>query len=483
MYTSRGFREWEIGDLDVIRRGDEFHLFHLVLPNHDYIAHAISPDGMNWKRTKNALYTGEPGSWDDDMLWTMHVSRNPRKHVFEMFYTGLHRAENGYIQRIGRATSRNLMKWRKDNELNLPLVPAGIRYEQAGQSDRGWISFRDPYLFRHEKQDWLLICARVPQGLVSRRGCVGLIRRTDGGYHGEDPLFFPRMYDDVECPCLVVLGGTFYLIGSIREDIEVRYWWSDSFRGEYRPVRANALLPKGNYAARTMHDGSRVLIFNFYIDGLNVESGTRTLPPPKELRRNPTGRLELVSYHRWEEKKTQARALPAESFRPLLENASAAVTVTNGALRFASRSGYEVFVAEDTGSWMWEGRIRAAREGQCGLVFGLDDALNGYFVSLDVEAGLATIRAWGSRPERIFANYIYEELQHGPFHPNGEALHAFRLIRWGSYIELSLDGVVCLTLVDARFKGRNLGVYTEGSAIALDQLVLHTLEAPLQGHE
>lgn len=484
MYTSRGFREWEIGDLDVIRRGDQYHLFHLVLPNHDYIAHAISSDGMNWKRTRNALYTGEPGSWDDDMLWTMHVSRSPARRLFEMFYTGLHRAENGYIQRIGRATSRDLMHWRKDNELNLPLAPSGVQYEMTGQSDRGWISFRDPYLFRREKQDWLLLCARVPQGLVSRRGCVGLIRRAGDGYHTEPPLFFPRMYDDVECPCLVAFDGSFYLIGSIREDIEVRYWWSESFRGEYRPVRANTLLPKGNYAARTMHDGNRVLIFNFYIDGLNVESGIRTLPPPKELRRNVQGRLELVSYHRWDEKVRGARLLSAESFRPLLENPSASATSNEGVLRFATRSGYEVFAAaEDTGAWIWEGRFGAASHGQCGLVFGLDDQLNGYFVSLDVGTGVATIRAWGSRPERIFENYIYEELQHAPFYARSEGLHAFRLIRWGSYIELSLEGVVCLTLVDARFKGRNLGVYMEGTEITMDGMVLHNVEAPLQGHE
>lgn len=73
MYSGRGFREWEIGDVEVIKEGDTYHLFHLVLPNHDYIAHATSKDCINWVRVKNALFVGDPGEWDDDMLWTMSV--------------------------------------------------------------------------------------------------------------------------------------------------------------------------------------------------------------------------------------------------------------------------------------------------------------------------------------------------------------------------------------------------------------------------
>lgn len=484
MYSSKGFREWEIGDIDVIRRGNLYHLFHLVLPNHDYIAHAVSEDGMNWRRTRNALFTGEPGSWDDDMLWTMHVSRNTERRLFEMFYTGLQRSENGYTQRIGRAVSRDLTRWHKDNECNLPLAPKGVLYENPGQSERGWISFRDPYLFRHEKQDWLLICARAPQGLVSKRGCVGLARRGPEGFELEEPLFFPRMYDDVECPCLVKLNGMFYLVGSIREDVEVHYWWSDAFRGEYHSFRNNILLPKGNYAARIMQDGTHTLIFSFYLDGLNVESGTRTLPPPKQLRCAAHGGLELVSFHRWNEKKRSFHGLHDQTFRPHLDNPTALQEYRDDRVRFSCRSGYELYtIPEDNGAWIWEGNIQVVSQGRCGLVFGLDDQLNGYFVSLDAFRGFTNIKAWGTKPERIFQNYIYEDLQLATFPPNPEGRYAFSLIRWGSYIELSIDGIVRLTLVDARFKGRNLGIYVESAEVYLSDSVIHALEAPRHDHE
>jgi beta-fructofuranosidase len=479
MYASRGFMEWEIGDIDVVRRGRKFHLFHLVLPNHDYIAHAISEDGLNWKRTRNAIFTGEPGAWDDDMLWTMHVSQHPVSRIYEMFYTGLNRAENGNYQRIGRAVSRDLRRWHKELELNLPLLPSGPAYELPAQSGRGWVSFRDPFLFRQEDQDWLLLCARVPEGPVNRRGCVGLVRRTPGGYEVEPPLFYPRMYDDVECPCLVELGGTCYLLGSIREELAVRYWWSDRFRGEYRSFNPNLLLPLGNYAARIMRDGPRLLLFSFYVNGLDAHAGARSLPPPKEVRQRADGRLELVSYHRWNLMKRSARPIGSGDFRAVLDNPTALCEASGDHLRFSCRSGFEVFaLAVPEASWVWEMDWQTFRQGACGIVFALDDRLSAYFIDLDTERGSARIRAWGCRPERVFQNYIFESLQSCDFTPIADRRYALRLVRWGSYLELSVNGVVRLSLVDSRFTGRSIGIYLESAEVALAALTLNPLEDP-----
>lgn len=99
MYSGSGYNDWEIGDVDVFIHNGVYHLFHLIIPNHDYIAHAISHDGISWKRTKNALFVGHPGEWDDDMLWTMHVSKNGDQ--FRMFYTGLQRRDRGVVQKLG----------------------------------------------------------------------------------------------------------------------------------------------------------------------------------------------------------------------------------------------------------------------------------------------------------------------------------------------------------------------------------------------
>jgi beta-fructofuranosidase len=33
MYTGYGFREFEIGDVDIVQHEDVYHLFHLTLPD------------------------------------------------------------------------------------------------------------------------------------------------------------------------------------------------------------------------------------------------------------------------------------------------------------------------------------------------------------------------------------------------------------------------------------------------------------------
>ena len=86
MYSGAGFSDWEIGDITVYIHNGEYHLFHLIIPNHDYIAHAVSKDGLAWRRTKNAIFVGDPGEWDDDMLWTMHVYSQENKFFMYLYF-------------------------------------------------------------------------------------------------------------------------------------------------------------------------------------------------------------------------------------------------------------------------------------------------------------------------------------------------------------------------------------------------------------
>ncbi len=151
MYSGSGFSNWEIGDVDVfIDEMGVHHLFHLIIPNHDYIAHAISKDGLSWKRVKNALWVGDPGEWDDDMLWTMHVSKNSTGEGYEMYYTGLKRKDIGIQQKIGRAVSLDLIHWTKENKYGMPFTSEAPFYENSMNNPREWLSFRDPFKYQFE---------------------------------------------------------------------------------------------------------------------------------------------------------------------------------------------------------------------------------------------------------------------------------------------------------------------------------------------
>src|ERR1041384_4841663 len=113
MYTPSGFGTSELGDIEVVPDGDDLHLFHLTLPNHDVIQHAVSRDGLSWQPLPAALRTGDPGAIDDDQIWTMSVTPRPNEPGWVMLYTALASIDGGRVQRVAVAESTDLVHWRK----------------------------------------------------------------------------------------------------------------------------------------------------------------------------------------------------------------------------------------------------------------------------------------------------------------------------------------------------------------------------------
>lgn len=478
MYSGSGFSDWEIGDITVIIHNGVYHLFHLIIPNHDYIAHAVSRDGISWRRVNNALFVGHPGEWDDDMLWTMHVVENNGK--FEMYYTGLQRKDRGVISRIGLAESTNLIEWTKNKRNFFPIEPKGIFYETYQTNPRTWLSFRDPFWYKYNDEVYLLMATRTLTGPVSRRGCVGMVKITEDAFELMPPLLNPMVYDDVECPCVFQLNGRYFLIGSIREDIKVRYWFADDFFGEYRSFHEDVLLPQGNYAARTVEDGEHLLVYNFFYAYGKIDA-LRVLPPPKELALDQKGRLLLKSYYRWEKMVKKAITQPDfTSVRNLFGNPTALLSVEAEKWTCSSRSGYELFCFQKPStSFIWEGLLTVEGMGKLGLVSDVDHDGNGYYYSFDVTNGVVKIRSWGYNPTNSKQNFIFNDIQSATFTTRKKRSFYFSLIRFGNYIELSIDGVVELTLMDYSYSGDGIGLYTASGVISLQQSVLKILPNPV----
>lgn len=477
LYAGAGFSNWEIGDITVIKHNGEFHLFHLIIPNHDYIAHAVSKDGISWKRVKNALFVGDPGDWDDDMLWTMHVCYVNNR--FEMYYTGLHRAHRGYTSRIGLAVSDDLYNWAKVENHIYPFGSKGPHYECDEDNPRTWLSFRDPYFLQHKGDDYFLVCARASYGPVSRRGCVGIVKLKDKKPEYLPPLHYPMVYDDVECPCAFELKGTYFLIGSIREDIKVRYWFAPEFLGEYHSFHSNVLMPQGNYAARIVSDENRLLIYAFFFTYGKLDS-LRVLLPPKELDVDKKGRLILKTYYLWQRKvlrSLEQRQLLAP--RKLLNNRTSSLEIQKDKWICGSRSGYELFVFEKPSEdFIWEGVLTVEGMGKLGLVTDIDEEGSGYYYSLDVVNGRLQVRAWGYNPDDNKSNFTFIALQDHMFAVNENFTYHFQVIRYGGYIELSIDGIVKASLADYKYAGKNMGIYSASSLISLQQSVIKVLPPP-----
>lgn len=477
MYTGSGFSDWEIGDIAVIKYKEQYHLFHLIIPNHDYIAHAVSDDGIIWHRAANALFVGHPGEWDDDMLWTMDVV--DKSDAFYMYYTGLKRQDKGVVSRIGLAISKDLMQWEKVKAKPFPISPKGTIYETLKDNPRNWLSFRDPFYVKRDDREYLLVCTRANHGPLSRRGCAGLVELIQNEAVFHQPLLYPMVYDDVECPCYFQINGYHYIVGSIREDIKVRYWFSTQFEGPYNSFHADVLLPQGNYAARIVKDGDVLLMYNFSFLHGRVDT-LRVLPPPKQIDTDDKGRIILRSYYRWQ--KMIIEKLPVNKsvdLQQILQNPTASFIANDKGWTMQSQSGYEIFgMTRPSQSFIWEGTIHVEGLGKLGLVSDLDNNGNGYFISFDVTHGQVQIRAWGFNPENDKSNFIFNNLQTNVFDINPDRKIDFKLIRFGHYIELCIDDIVKLTLIDYTYNGKLIGFYTASAVITITKLQLSTLPEP-----
>ncbi|WP_225027142.1 glycoside hydrolase family protein [Xinfangfangia pollutisoli] len=487
MYASHGFLRSDIGDVDVVYHDGLFHLFHLVLPNHDFIAHAVSDDGMTWRRVRNALFVGDPGSWDDDMLWTMHVSPDPdRPGAWRMFYTGLTRSEFGRVQRVGLARSDDLYHWTRCDSGAYPIEIDGRHYESRTDEGRKWVSFRDPFFFIDPSsgERLLLAAARIKTGPVVRRGCVGLAREVaPDRFEFGPPLHRPGVYDDVEVPNLFCLDGTYYLLGSIREDTKVHYWYSDRLGGPYENFSDNVLLPRGNYAARICQVGDRVLLFNFFARTevlYGRETVARLLPPPKELVKSPGGRLIVRSSSEFDRLARDGFAVtrPTE-VQTLFGNPLARLSADEAGLHVGCSSGYEAFLLPGTHEdFRLRARLLVEGNGKCGLVLRISDEADGYYLSLDLVKGRAEFRHWGASANPDFEHaFRYQSLQAGQFRidrtrPDWE----IEIVAHGMYMELSINGQVTLSLVDDGFQKGRVGFYTESARLLLGDVRIERLE-------
>ncbi|QDV45569.1 hypothetical protein Enr13x_54480 [Stieleria neptunia] len=525
MFTETDGSRKTIGDVDVLFHDGLYHLFHLVLPNHDFIAHAVSTDALNWRRVNNALFIGDPGSWDDLMLWTMHVSPDPHHSGrWRMFYTGLSRRDQGNFQRLGMAVSDDLFHWEKapvrwedhrgprdpervkralqqsratsadprhamfDPTSCFPLEPDPEYYEASLDEGRHWVSFRDPFYHHDGNDGWLMAAGRVNTGPVVRRGCVALMKEVEPNHFvAHPPLHHPRLYDDIEVPNLIVVDDDHYLIGSIREDAKIRYWHTDEIGHRWQSYHDNVLLPQGNYAGRVCRDQQGWLLWNFYSMNREDRTAENLMPPPKRLVKNEHGLLRAVTFEGIAE--FVVESLDAKCIHSLIEDVGPQMRqcrVDGGHLDLACESGFQAFLFDDRlDHFRFQAKLEMQGLGKCGLVFRLDpESRDGYYISLDMLKGVVQLRAWGTGEDGSREQMMqFHPLQSGFWYSQVRDAIAVQLIVFGSYIELSVNGRVVLSLADQSFETGNLGVYLETAEVTVSEIQLDRLAPPNQTDE
>jgi beta-fructofuranosidase len=211
-------------DFWLARHGAEHHLFFLQAPRelgdpelrhwNVSIGHAVSTDLRRWELLPDALAPAPRGGWDDYTTWTGSVLRHGDQ--WWMFYSGTSHRENGKVQRVGLATSDDLVTWRRYG--TAPLIEADPTwYEQL--DPRSWpeLAWRDPWVMPDPETGGFhaFITARAAAGEAATRGVIGhaisddLVRWTV-----RPPVTRPGVLGHLEIPQVERVGGSWRLLFS-----------------------------------------------------------------------------------------------------------------------------------------------------------------------------------------------------------------------------------------------------------------------------
>ncbi|MGV8910824.1 MAG: hypothetical protein ACOH1Y_17755 [Propionicimonas sp.] len=205
--------------------GDRFHAFYLkaskalIDPDRRHqrasVGHAISGDLRTWTEMPDAFVHSDGPAFDDLAIWTGSIVQGPDQ-LWRFFYTGCSRNDR-IVQRLGLATSPDLITWRRDP--GWEVIEADERYyEKHGDSDWFDEAWRDPWVYADPAGDgWhMLITARTPHGRLRERGVVGHATSPDlATWTVQPPLSTPDAgFGQLEVLQLVKIDGRWALMFS-----------------------------------------------------------------------------------------------------------------------------------------------------------------------------------------------------------------------------------------------------------------------------
>jgi beta-fructofuranosidase len=274
-----------VWDFWLVREGVDHHVFYLQAahaighPDERHwnvsVGHAVSQDLRRWQVLPDALHPGPPGSWDDASTWTGSVVRH--RDLWHLLYTGTSHADGRLVQRVGLATSPDLVTWTRTSA---PVLEADPRWYETldltAWHDQAW---RDPWVFLDERDGWFhaLLTARAASGPAPDRGVVGHARSTDlVTWEVLPPVTDPMGFGQLEVPQVFQVGRRWYLL--FCSDLETQgerrraegagtgtyYLVGDSPTGPFEQVGDGVLAADRNgstYAGKLHRDSSGELVF------------------------------------------------------------------------------------------------------------------------------------------------------------------------------------------------------------------------------
>ena len=212
--------DW-VWDFWTVAHGPVHHAFFLKAPrslgdpdrrhHHARVGHAVSTDLLDWTVLPDALEPQPEPAFDDLACWTGSTVRGPDGRWW-LFTSGLSHAERGRTQRIGAATSSDLMTWTRTDV----RLEADQRWYALAASSSEELHWRDPFVVAGNGTWHMYVTAKAPSPGVRGTGVVGHATSEDlVSWTVQPPLGVPTgVFDQLEVISLAQVGHRWALVFS-----------------------------------------------------------------------------------------------------------------------------------------------------------------------------------------------------------------------------------------------------------------------------
>lgn len=272
------------------------------------IGHSISADLVNWTALPDALTPSSADSgealFDDLAVWTGSIVRHDG--LWHLFFTGVDRAAHTSVQRIGHATSVDLVSWQR--VAASPVTCADARwYSTAAEAPAFDEPWRDPWVFQSETDGlWHMLVTARERAAPGREtaGSVGHCTSPDlVNWEVCEPLSEGSGFKQVEVVQVLEVHGRHVIVfcAAAADVIDARIEAAtgtysapaDGPLGPFHFARAEPIHALGIYAGRIvpLSDGQPVLLG--FVDAAPDGTGfAGTISDPIPLHLTPRGTLQ-----------------------------------------------------------------------------------------------------------------------------------------------------------------------------------------------
>ncbi len=202
-----------------------FHLFYLNADRalvatdahhmSSQVGYATTKDFLTIDWISDRVLGADPHGWDDTSIWSGDIIKVQGGYL--MFYTSRNQAtHDGMTQNVGVAFTHHIQsfdRWFRIPSIRIqPQAPYELQHVPEDLTIHAW---RDPFLFRHEEQMYMLLSAKEPNQPLGKKGTVALLKAKNNSFEDWEylpPICHPGFYAEMEVPQLYKASNEEYAL-------------------------------------------------------------------------------------------------------------------------------------------------------------------------------------------------------------------------------------------------------------------------------